>query len=155
MVDAIEAALAETDPANAAAYKANADRLRQRLGELEARIAAAIEPVQNRRFAVFHDAYHYFEKAYGLNAVGSITLDPERSPGVRRIKEIRAKIIGLDARCVFTEPQFEPRLVATIIEGTGTRTGNLDPLGASLPVGSESYFLLLNGMADDLLRGLR
>ncbi|MCW9050573.1 MAG: zinc ABC transporter substrate-binding protein, partial [Deltaproteobacteria bacterium] len=89
------------------------------------------------------------------NAVGSVTIDPERQPGAKRIREIRAKINELNARCVFSEPQFESRLVATILEGTETRTGILDPLGADIEEGPDAYFLLLQRMADNLVKGLR
>ena len=38
----------------------------------------------------------------------------------------------LAVTCVFAEPQFEPRLVNTIIEGTSARAGILDPLGSTI-----------------------
>jgi zinc transport system substrate-binding protein len=41
---------------------------------------------------VFHDAYHYLERRYGLAATGSVTVAPERKPGARRVEEIRAMI---------------------------------------------------------------
>lgn len=110
--------------------------------------------MQKIPYVVFHDAYQYFEAAYGLNAVGSLTIDPERKPGAKRIREIRARIQTLQARCVFSEPQFESRLVATVTEGSGARTGVLDPIGAALPAGPEAYFLLLNALADNLVAGL-
>lgn len=147
--------LSEIDPARQASYQTNAHRLQQRLIALDRQLADKLTPVKTVPYIVFHDAYQYFEAAYGLNVVGSITVDPERQPGARRISEIRRKIKSLDARCVFNEPQFEPRLVATIIEGTGARSGVLDPLGAELPAGPETYFQLLNQLADNLLAGLR
>lgn len=147
--------LSEIDPAHRDRYQENARQLRERLASLDRRLADRLAPVKAVPYIVFHDAYQYFETAYGLNVVGSITLDPERQPGARRISEIRAKIKTLNARCVFSEPQFEPRLVATIIEGTGARSGVLDPLGAELPTGPDSYFQLLDQLADNLLVGLR
>ncbi len=150
-----EAALRKIDPGNTAAYRLNAERLQQRLDALHQHLSDQLAPVNAVPYIVFHDAYQYFETAYGLNPIGSLSVDPERKPGAKRISEIRAKIKALNARCVFSEPQFEPRLVATIIEGTDTRTGILDPLGADLPAGTESYFLLLNNLAKNLLAGLR
>jgi len=149
------AVLAEIDPPHRQQYQQNANQLRARLDSLHAQLKTKLAPVQNVPYVVFHDAYQYFEVAYGLNAVGSITIDPERKPGARRIAEIREKIDKLQARCVFSEPQFEPKLVATVIEGTGARTGVLDPLGSELPAGRESYFLLLNALADNLVAGLQ
>jgi zinc transport system substrate-binding protein len=147
--------LSELDPQNRTSYRKNAVRLQLRLEELHRQLQAKLAPVKAVPYLVFHDAYQYFEKAYMLNAVGSLTVDPERKPGARRIRQMREKIKVLAARCVFSEPQFEPRLVATIIAGTGARTGVLDPLGAELKPGPESYFQLLNALADDLVNGLR
>ena len=149
------AALSEIDPARQERYQTNATQLVERLDQLDHELKKRLEAVKSTPYIVFHDAYHYFESAYGLHAVGSITIDPERKPGAKRIREIREKIIRLNARCVFSEPQFESRLVATVIEGTEAKTGVLDPLGADLPEGPDAYFQLLNRLADNLLVGLK
>lgn len=149
------ATLAEIDPTHRQQYQQNAAQLHARLDSLHRKLTAKLAPVKEVPYIVFHDAYHYFEAAYSLNAIGSITVDPERKPGAKRIRQIREKIKQSAARCVFSEPQFEPRLLAIIIEGSTARTGVLDPLGADLLAGPESYFRLLNALADNLLRGLR
>ncbi len=146
--------LSAIDPEHQATYQKNAEKLKQRLDDLHRELTNKLSPVKGVPYVVFHDAYRYFENVYELNVVGSITVDAERKQGVKRIGEIRDKIKAMNARCVFSEPQFEPRMVATIIEGTGARRGVLDPLGADLPNGPESYFLLLNNLADNLLAGL-
>jgi zinc transport system substrate-binding protein len=155
VVEKTAAVLAEIDPVHQQQYQKNAARLKERLDNLHARLSTKLNPYKNVPYVVFHDAYQYFEAAYGLNAVGSITIDPERKPGAGRIRELRAKIQTLNARCVFSEPQFESRMVATLIEGSGAKTGILDPLGAKLPAGSQSYFLLMDALADNLVAGLR
>ena len=148
-------ALSEIDPDNKDRYASNAETLTKRLTELDESLSAKLAPVKEQPYIVFHDAYQYFEDAYHLNPVGTLTVDPERKPGAKRILEIREKIKSSGAVCVFSEPQFEPRLIATLTEGTKVRTGVLDPLGADLPVGAESYFLLMNNLADNLVEGLR
>jgi zinc transport system substrate-binding protein len=148
------ARLAARDAGNAARYRANAAQLEQRLDELDRSLARKLAPVRSVPFVVFHDAYQYFERRYGLAAIGSITVSPERPPGARRLETIRAKLRALGARCVFSEPQFQPRLVATLIAGTPARTGTLDPEGTALPRGPELYFALMNGLADSLVRCL-
>ena len=148
-------ALVAIDPANQTLYQHNAAQVQQRLDRLHEELKARLAPVQKIPYIVFHDAYQYFEAAYGLNAVGSLTIDPERKPGARRIRELRQRIQELQARCVFSEPQFEPRLVATVIEGSGARTGVLDPIGADLPAGPDAYVRLLTALADNLTACLR
>ncbi|SHJ09322.1 zinc transport system substrate-binding protein [Malonomonas rubra DSM 5091] len=155
IVEETAQALAAIDPGNSGIYQHNADQLQQQLQQLDRDLAAMLAPVKTVPYVVFHDAYHYFEAAYGLNAVGSITIDPERKPGVKRLLAMREKIKTLEARCVFSEPQFEPKLVATITEGSNARTGQLDPVGTDLVVGPELYFQLLRALAEDLVQGLQ
>jgi zinc transport system substrate-binding protein len=150
MIHEIEEALAAADPANAELYAANAGKLQARLAELQAEIAAELEPVKDRPFVVFHDAYHYFEERFGLRAAGSITVSPEVMPGAERLREIQARVKELGATCVFAEPQFEPKLVTVATEGTGAGSGVLDPLGAAIDDGPDLYFELLQNMASSL-----
>jgi zinc transport system substrate-binding protein len=146
--------LGALDPAHAAAYAANGAALERRLDVLDAGLRQRLAAVKGMPFVVFHDAYQYLERRYGLAAIGSITVTPENRPGARRLQEIRGKIVALGARCVFSEPQFEPRLVTAVIAGSGARTGVLDPEGASLAPGPELYFQLMNGLADGLVHCL-
>ena len=143
--------LSARDPENAARYAANGAALERRVDALDERLRQRLAPVQDVRFVVFHDAYHYLERRYRLAAIGSITVDPERRPSAKRLQAIRDKVLRLGARCVFSEPQFEPRLVQTVIDGTRANTGVLDPEGAALPRGPDLYFTLMNGLADALV----
>jgi zinc transport system substrate-binding protein len=151
IVQLAEAKVSALDPANAPRYAGNAAALVQRLDALDARLRQRLAPVRGQPFVVFHDAYQYLERRYGLTAIGSITVSPEHLPGAQRIQAIHAKVAALGAACVFSEPQFEPRLVDTVIEGTHARTGVLDPEGASLHAGRELYFTLMDGLADGLV----
>jgi zinc transport system substrate-binding protein len=150
MVPAIVRALSEADKTNAARYAANGKALETKLDALDLRLKAELAPLQGRPFVVFHDAYQYLERRYGVEAVGSITASPDRPPGAERLREIRRKIEATKAACVFAEPQFEPRLVRTVTEGTGARTGTLDPHGASYEPGPNLYFDLLEGLSEGL-----
>ena len=143
----VAVALAARDPANAGRYTDNAAALGRRLDALDAELAAALAPVREKRFVVFHDAYQYFEAHYGLNGVGAITVNPERRPSAKRLSDIRARITELGAACVFAEPQFEPALVDTIVEGTKAKKGVLDPEGADLPDGPDLYPTLMRNVA--------
>ena len=150
IVHEIEEHLAEIDPSNAAKYEANAKAVMKKLDVLTKEIEADLKPIRERGYVVFHDAYQYFEKRFGVSAVGSITVSPEILPGAERVSELRDKVKSLNASCVFSEPQFEPKLVKTITENTDAGTGVLDPLGANIQDGPELYFTLIRNMAKSL-----
>ena len=147
LVHEIEHALADADPENASKYKANAEKLEGKLDALTKEVTADLKSFKDKGFVVFHDAYQNFEKRFGVKAVGSITVSPEVIPGAKRVKEIRDKVKSLGATCVFAEPQFEPKLVTTVTQGTKAKSAVLDPLGANLQDGPELYFALIRNMA--------
>lgn len=150
IVDKAAAVLTEEDPANEAAYAANAAKVKQKLDALDAELRDALRPVKKVAYIVFHDAYQYFERRFATNAVGSITVGPGRLPGAKRLYDIRRRIVQSNARCVFSEPQFEPALVQTVMEGMDARTGVLDPLGADVPAGPDAYFAIMRNLARSL-----
>lgn len=143
--------LAEIDPANAERYGANAARLAAELEALDGRLAERLAPARGVPYVVFHDAYQYFERRYGLSPVGAVSVTPGVTPGVRRVQEIRARIRESGARCVFAEPQFQPALVETLTRETDARAATLDPLGSAVPDGPQAYAQLMEGLADALL----
>ncbi|ANL66391.1 Zn-uptake transporter substrate-binding protein ZnuA [Rhizobium phaseoli] len=150
MAAEITTTLVAADPANALTYQANAKALDDRLTALDKEIATTVAPVKDKPFVVFHDAYQYFEHRYGIRVAGSITVSPETIPGAERVSEIHRKVGELGATCVFAEPQFEPRLVNVVIEGTSARSGVLDPEAATLTAGPDLYFTLMRGIADSM-----
>lgn len=150
MAAEIEKTLAAADPDNAAAYKTNLDALNTRLAALDKSLAETVAPIKDKPFIVFHDAYQYFEHRYQVKVAGSITVSPETLPGAARLKQIHEKIVELGATCVFAEPQFEPKLVNVVLEGTSAKSGTLDPEAATLEAGPDLYFQLMDGIGTSL-----
>lgn len=155
MVVRIVAVLSSADPFNAPRYQVNGAEVINRLTALDADLQRQLLPIRNRPFIVFHDAYQYFESRYGLKSAGSITVGPDRSPSAKKLFEIRKLIIDTGAACVFSEPQFKPAVVQTVIEGTEARTAVLDPLGADLQPAPDAYFVLMRNLAVSLLECLK
>ena len=148
MIKAITRQLSDVYPENRDIYKANARSYVKKIMALDSELSASLSSSKEAPFIVFHDAYQYFEKHYGLNGVGSITFDPHDFPSPKRLKEIRSKLNETSAACVFSEPQFSDRLVRTVIKGTSAKTALIDPLGSSIEDGPELYITLLKNMAD-------
>ncbi|PKA42495.1 zinc ABC transporter substrate-binding protein [Rhizobium sullae] len=146
----ITTTLVAADPANALTYQANAKALDEKIDALDKEITGIVAPVKDKPFIVFHDAYQYFEHRYAVRVAGSITVSPETMPGAERISEIHKKVGDLGATCVFAEPQFEPRLVNVVIEGTDAKAGVLDPEAATLEAGPDLYFTLMRGIANSM-----
>lgn len=151
MVHVIAATLAVADPDNAAAYAANAGKEIAELAALTAELDAALARVRDKPFIVFHDAYQYFEKRFGLTIAGSLTISPEVAPGAQRLDELKTRVVELGATCVFAEPQFEPAIIVSITEGTPAKTGVLDPEASLLTEGPDLYPALLRGIAASLI----
>ena len=150
MADRIAQVLSAKDPAKAALYRTNADALKAKLDALDAELAKDLAPIAGRPFVVFHDALQYFERRYGLKAVGSIAISPEVAPGAKRLSALRSRVASLGAVCVFSEPQFDTRLADNVVEGTRARTGTIDPEGSRIEPGPDLYFTLLRNLAKDL-----
>ena len=110
-------------------------------------IEAEVAPVRDRPFIVFHDGYRYCEDRFGLTAAGSAVVSSERTPGVRRIRELRQKVAELGVVCLIDEPHFDRRLINTVIEGTDVRSGTVDPMGATVDSGPDLYFMLIRNMS--------
>ena len=148
MVAAIAETLAAKDPPNAAIYRANGAKVTARLASLNTALAAKLKPVAGVPYVVFHDAYQYFDTRYGLNAIGSVTVSPERQPSAARLRAIRAKIVSLKVRCVFGEPQIKPAILASVMEGLDVNTAVLDPLEQGPNPGPDAYFTGMERLAD-------
>ena len=147
MAAQVAADLAKADPGNAAAYAANEQAFVAQIDQTSAAIAAELAPLKGKPFIVFHDAYHYFERRFGLTAVGSISDVSAQAPSAQRLAEVRDKIVSAKAVCVFREPQFDDKVVQTVIDGTSAREGVLDPVGTSLTPGPQAYQQLLQNLA--------
>lgn len=131
-------------------FETNLNHVLQRLDALEAELQEHAEPIAGSPYIVFHDAYQYLEKKLNLNNVGAVTANLERAPGVKKIRELRETILGTGAVCVFSEPQFDAKILQTIAEGTDIRFGVLDPLGADIDAGPDAYFQIMRGMVGSL-----
>jgi zinc transport system substrate-binding protein len=139
------------DPENAVAYEQNAEKTLARLDQQIDTINQATQQMDQLQFIVFHDAYQYFERRFGVLAAGSISLGDAQDPSPARVGEIRDVVKKLNITCVFSEPQYNAGLVNSVFEGTSVKTiGIMDPLGANIKVGKDQYEQLLNSMLSSL-----
>ncbi|EPX82022.1 Zinc ABC transporter, periplasmic-binding protein ZnuA [Salipiger mucosus DSM 16094] len=146
-LDHIATVLAETDPENAETYAANAEAARATLESTVAQARETLAPHHEDRYIVFHDAYQYLEASFELQVVGAIQVSAATPPSPGRLAELREAAAEAGVTCIFAEPQFDPRLVATVSQGTELPVAELDPLGATLTTGAGFYPELISELA--------
>ena len=149
-LNAIAGQLSAVDPDNAGAYFANAAAGRAEIEVLMGDVTAILDPLRNGRFIVFHDAYQYFEQDFNFPASGALSISDASDPSPARIAEIRDRIAEQGIDCVLAEPQFNPGLIATVLDGTDAQTGILDPIGSDLEPGSALYPDMIRNLAKAL-----
>ena len=137
--------LSEIDPSNASTYESNSTKAINEIDQLISDTKSKIN--SNASYVVFHDAYQYFEKRFGVEVVGALTVNPEVLPGAKQLSEIREVIEHENINCLFSEPQFNPSIAETIAKDTGVKAAVIDPLGAELNPGKDLYFDLIGNIA--------
>ncbi|WP_044873401.1 zinc ABC transporter substrate-binding protein [Pseudomonas sp. LFM046] len=142
--------LAAADPANAARYQANLKAFDARLDQLDAGLKPRMAKVAGKPFFVFHEAFDYFESAYGLRHAGVFSVAAEVQPGARHVAAMRERLQKAGPSCVFSEPPVRPRLADTLTSGLSVRLAELDALGTNAPVAANGYETLLQNLGDGL-----
>ncbi len=150
MVNLFRLWLVAIDAEHSDIYQANAERLISKINRLQNRLQQQLIPIATQPYLVFHDAYQYFEKEFNLNPIGSIILNPETPAGVKRIQTFRKMIAANGIKCLFSEPQFQSKLIPILIENSEVRLGQLDPLGSDSQPGSELWFEVMAAMGQSL-----
>ena len=137
--------LIENDQENTLKYKANLKKAHKDLDKLTKKMKSELN--KDFKSIVFHDAYQYFEKRFGVNVLGAFTVNTDVLPGAEQLSEIREVIEHEKVSCVFSEPQFNPDIIKAVAKDTNIKTGVIDPLGATLNPGKTLYFDLINNMS--------
>ncbi|PLP90184.1 zinc ABC transporter substrate-binding protein [Pseudomonas sp. FFUP_PS_473] len=142
--------LVAADPANAARYRSNLSAFEQRLDALDLRLKARLAGVSGRPYFVFHEAFDYFEAAYGLQHTGVFSVAAEVQPGAQHVAAMRKRLQEVGKTCVFSEPPLRPRLAETLTAGLPVRLAELDALGGNTPVTAQGYEQVLEKLGNDL-----
>ena len=148
MVKTIAATLIKADPDNAAKYRDNLQQTLSRIDRLDKELAVKLRGTGP--ILVFHNAYSHLAERYNITIAGVLVDNPELTPGAGRIREIRQMIKSKNGVCIFSEPQFNTKIIKTITSGTKLKAGTLDPIASDLEPGPELYFTMMQQMADSL-----
>ena len=150
IADKMAADLSAADPANAQRYQSNAKAFDERLDALDQRLKKRLANVEGKPYFVFHEAFDYFEDAYGLKHAGVFAVAAEVQPGAQHVAAMRKRLQETGKTCVFSEPPLRPRLAETLVAGLPVKLAELDALGGYTPATAQGYEQVLEKLGNDL-----
>lgn len=145
---AIASELGKLDPANQARYDANLAAFDTKVDAKDKVIAGQMKAVNEKGYFVFHEAYGYWERHYGMSSKGHFTVSPERRPGAKTLVDIRKALEEKQASCIYAEPQFSPAVIESVARNTGAKVLLLDEVGEQVPLGPDGYPQFMQQLAD-------
>jgi zinc transport system substrate-binding protein len=159
MADRIAAAFAEADPANAAAYRANATALQSRIMELHTEIEKGLADCPSRTIVCGgHFAFGHFAERYGLQHLSPYAgFSPNAQPSPRALAELVRTLRAQGTTAIFYEEILDPKLARVLAGETGAQLLPLHSMHnmtkADIAAGA-TYFTLMRRNLDNLRKGL-
>lgn len=150
IADKMAADLSTADPENAERYQSNAKAFDERLDALDQRLKKRLASVEGKPYFVFHEAFDYFEEAYGLKHAGVFSVAAEVQPGAQHVAAMRKRLQEVGKTCVFSEPPLRPRLAETLVAGLPVKLAELDALGGYTPATAQGYEQVLEKLGNDM-----
>lgn len=141
----IKDTLAQLDPAGQALYEKNLAAFCSDLDALHARLSTALAPLQGKSFFVFHPAFGYFAKAYGLKQIAVET--GGNAPSARHLAALIESARENGVRVLFVQPQFSRKSAETVARAINGVVVALDPL-------ARDYFSNMTGITQALEKAL-
>lgn len=120
---------------NTKKYVNNLENLRQRMHE-------RLKDIKYRDIITYHDAFHYFAREFNLNILAVIQKTPGSEPSARELADICAIVRNMQAKIIFTEPQYSGSAAQTIARETGAKIYTLDPASAG-PMEKDAYINIM------------
>ncbi|MEU5878548.1 zinc ABC transporter substrate-binding protein [Spirillospora sp. NPDC047279] len=135
--------LAAADPANAAAYKANAKTVAAELTALDTSFRDGLKDTERKTIVTAHAAFGYLADRYGLKQVSIAGVDPTSEPSPKRVAELTHEVRAAGATTVFTETLVSPKVAETLAREAGVRTDVLDPVEGVAKESPDDYVSIM------------
>ncbi len=140
LADYITQKLSLIDPKHAENYSKNNEQLKQEIYHAHRVAQSKLQPLKGKPYLVFHDSWHYFERAYGLSEPHVISLQEGLPPGLKTIYQLRKSIKALNIKCLIVAPNNNKNIIQTITENLPIKTIELSPNGMTkTKAGISSY----------------
>ena len=141
--------LSERDTNNRQLYENNRDEFLNSLDSLDTEINSSLSGLRQNPFAVYHNAFRYYERQYGLKHIASYTENEELQPGIRKVLEVRESLAANDVNCLLLEPANNPEEIAQLT-GREMNLVSIDILGFDYAVNKTAYFDFMRGITESI-----
>ncbi|OFE13314.1 hypothetical protein PHACT_09330 [Pseudohongiella acticola] len=140
--------LSALDPDHADRYVDNLDVFNQRLTALEQGIIARDLLPADSQYAVYHNAFQYFERQFGLQHQLVFVASEELQPGVRHMMTVRRAVESTPLNCLMEDVTAQAATVETLLGNKDLRRIRVDTVGQTLSAGPMAYIHLMDNVAD-------
>ena len=151
IAQALTAKLVELDVLNQEVYEKNLADFFVALDLLDNDIENLLSDLSNNFFAVYHNAFTYYEKQFALQHVASFTDNEEVQPGIRKIMEIREILSAFEVSCLLLEPANNADEIRQLT-GREMNMVTIDVLGAAYPLTKIAYTDFMRDMSELIKR---
>jgi|TARA_B110000914_G_scaffold224503_1_gene242409 zinc transport system substrate-binding protein len=145
---------AEMDPANATSYRQNLEKFSRQIESTNQQIAQKFQTPSTKNYAVYHNAYQYFEQQFGLQHGMAILADPEVQPSIREMITLRSQVNEQRPSCLLLEFDSSLDLVSTVLNGYELKLITVDLLGSNINLSANAYSEFVANLADDFYQCL-
>ncbi len=145
IAEALTLELAERDTVNRQLYENNRNNFFNSLDSLDAEINTALAGLQEIPFAVYHNAFRYYEQQYGLSHIASYTENEELKPGIRKVLEVRELLADNNVNCLLLEPSNNPEEISQLT-GREMKLISIDILGFDYAANKTGYRDFMSGI---------
>lgn len=125
---AVEAALAQADPAHADDYAANLDTLNATLTDLNTSYSTGLGHCERTTFVTSHAAFGYLADRYSLTQASISGVDPESEPSPAELAAVKKVVESTGTTTIFTEELVSPETAQAVAAETGAQTRVLSPI---------------------------
>ncbi|HKW86191.1 MAG TPA: metal ABC transporter substrate-binding protein [Nitrospiraceae bacterium] len=138
MMRHITEAFIKVDQGHASDYRNNQAAYLRQLDQVQAELTERLRSIADRRVVVYHPAWPYFARRFGIKIAGEIVLQPGAEPSAHHLQTLITRIRNEHIKVIVSEPQLNQKIPEVLARETGARVVVLTPLPGGI-AGIETY----------------
>ena len=150
---AIQRALAELRPKDAAALQANAGEYARKLRLIKSKAAQQLAEAKITRVVTVHDGYGYLLQEFGLEVAGVVQPAHGLTPSAAELRDMVQLLKREKIRVVFSEETFPPPLLKVLQSEAGVKVYVITHI-ASGPYTADKFEREMQRNVDNMIRAL-